>query len=397
VDSHEFTEWLETVSNKGWGLFAKRLSGNDTGLTRSHQAGIYLPKPAAFWVLPELDTALRSNPDLHVDLSIDSHPERRRVRAVWYNSGSRDEARITQWGGRSSPLQDPEQTGALTLFAFRVGVSDPVGPRCRVWVCRSEMEEDLAREWLGELVEPDQWLLMLDAQVVQRGGGAPPGTILQADLPREWAARFPSGNEILDFVVKWAGEARHLPPDRRLLRRRELEFAVFALVERIAVLPTILNGFEDMDSFLAFAHSVTNRRKARAGRSLELHLRRIFEEEDVQFVPDARTEGGKRPDFLFPSQAAYNDAQFPQDRLRMLGVKTTLKDRWRQVLNEADRIDGKHLLTLQQGVSQGQFREMSAAGLTLVVPSGARSGYPADIRDEILDLSGFIREVRALV
>jgi hypothetical protein len=32
----------------------------------------------------------------------------------------------------------------------------------------------------------------------------------------------------------------------------------------------------------------------------------------------------------------------------MLGSKSTLKDRWRQVLDEADRITHKHLLTLSR-------------------------------------------------
>jgi hypothetical protein len=52
----------------------------------------------------------------------------------------------------------------------------------------------------------------------------------------------------------------------------------------------------------------------------------------------------------------------------MLAAKTTCKDRWRQILNEADRIPAKHLLTLQEGVSEGQFREMNDAGVRLVVP-----------------------------
>ncbi len=42
----------------------------------------------------------------------------------------------------------------------------------------------------------------------------------------------------------------------------------------------------------------------------------------------------------------------------MLAVKTTCKDRWRQILNEAQRIKPKHLLTLQEGVSHRQFDEM---------------------------------------
>ncbi|MDR8470211.1 restriction endonuclease, partial [Acinetobacter baumannii] len=90
---------------------------------------------------------------------------------------------------------------------------------------------------------------------------------------------------------------------------------------------------------------------------LELHLESLFKEHGVMsFETQAITEGKKKPDFIFPSGAAYRDPYYPAEQLRMLGVKTTCKDRWRQVLNEADRIDTVHLFTLQQGVSVAQFR-----------------------------------------
>ena len=55
---------------------------------------------------------------------------------------------------------------------------------------------------------------------------------------------------------------------------------------------------------------------------------------------------------LFPSQAAFRDPTLPEVRLRTLATKTTCRDRRRQVVNEADRIEAKHLLTLQEGVAE---------------------------------------------
>lgn len=66
------------------------------------------------------------------------------------------------------------------------------------------------------------------------------------------------------------------------------------------------------------------------------------------FATQAVTEGNKKPDFLFPSAGAYHDTEFPVENLRMLAVKTTCKDRWRQILNEADKIHQVHLFTLQR-------------------------------------------------
>ena len=64
----------------------------------------------------------------------------------------------------------------------------------------------------------------------------------------------------------------------------------------------------------------------------------------------------------------------------MLVVKTTCKDRWRQILNEADRIPVKHLFTLQEGVSVNQFQEMCESNVRLVVPKPLINKYLLEIQ-----------------
>jgi hypothetical protein len=80
----------------------------------------------------------------------------------------------------------------------------------------------------------------------------------------------------------------------------------------------------------------------------------------------------------------------------MLATKTTCKDRWRQVLNEAARIGEKHLLTLQEGVSEPQFREMTQEGIRLVVPSGLHAKYPESVQPKIVSLEQFVAEVQQI-
>mgnify|MGYP002868622352 CR=1 FL=1 len=111
--------------------------------------------------------------------------------------------------------------------------------------------------------------------------------------------------------------------------------------------------FKSVDEFVSMANQVLNRRKSRAGKSLEHHLAAIFDENHISYTAQAVTEGNKRPDFIFPSEAAYHDLSFPVQKITSLAAKTTCKDRWRQILNEADRLrDGKkYLCTLQQGIS----------------------------------------------
>ena len=48
---------------------------------------------------------------------------------------------------------------------------------------------------------------------------------------------------------------------------------------------------------------------------------------------------------------------FAIDKLCTLAAKTTCKDRWRQILSEADRLrdENKYLCTMQQGISSAQM------------------------------------------
>ena len=114
----------------------------------------------------------------------------------------------------------------------------------------------------------------------------------------------------------------------------------------------------------------------------------IFEEQAV-------TEDNKKPDFLFPNSECYHNLQFPADDLIVLGAKTTCKDRWRQVLTEADRVDVKYLFTLQQGISKNQLKEMHDSRLTLVVPQKYISSFPQEYQSEISHLTGFIQMVKS--
>ncbi|ASD85469.1 hypothetical protein LB105_004113 [Salmonella enterica] len=61
---------------------------------------------------------------------------------------------------------------------------------------------------------------------------------------------------------------------------------------------------------------------------------------------------------MFPGISHYHDSEFPHARLTMLASKSTCKDRWRQMLNEAVRISDKHLLTLEPSISENQTNEI---------------------------------------
>ena len=404
MDASDFVGWMDELSADAvW--YAKRLSGNDTLANGAHQAGPYIPRKVLFGIVPVLDRPEQENPDTHFPLRVDSHDgESRTVRAVWYNNalrgGTRNEARVTGFGGRLSPLLDPESTGAIAVFAFMPDAAGSAN-ECRVWVCRTEAEEDLFEQRLGPL-EPGRWTVWppdLGSSASPRPLSASSCRLALGDIPVSWLSSFPTGAQIVAKSIELRSE-RERRPDDRLLRRRDCEYEIFLSVEEAVNMPRIRQGFANIDEFVSLAQSILQRRKTRAGRSLELQAREILLEEGLRekdhFSHGAESDPGRRPDFLFPSQLRYRDPAFPPDRLRMLAVKTTCRDRWRQVLNEAQRIDTKHLLTVQEGVSEGQFREMRESGVRLVVPSRLWGHYPAAVRPELTSLETFIADVKNL-
>ena len=78
----------------------------------------------------------------------------------------------------------------------------------------------------------------------------------------------------------------------------------------------------------------------------------------------------------------------------MLGVKTTAKDRWRQVLSEADRLPQKYLITLEPAISQNQTDEMNAQRLQLVLPETIKNTYTKSQQKDLLTVNEFIDLVK---
>jgi hypothetical protein len=175
----------------------------------------------------------------------------------------------------------------------------------------------------------------------------------------------------------------------------EKEEILFRTLEKHIISERLDQGFKnDVEGFISFSLSVQNRRKSRVGLALENHLENIFRASGIRYQRSATTEGRSRPDFLFPGEEQYRDRAFDALCLTMLGVKSTCKDRWRQVLAEAARIERKHLLTLETSISTNQTDEMRANYLQLVIPRSLHSTYSGEQRPTLLDLAGFIGIIR---
>jgi type II restriction enzyme len=184
-------------------------------------------------------------------------------------------------------------------------------------------------------------------------------------------------------------------PDETLLKWIDIEYQLFKVFENDRYGERIRVPFKTVEELIECANTILNRRKSRAGKSLEHHLAEMFGVFNLKFESQVVTEDNKRPDFIFPGSKFYRDNSFNVSNLIFLASKTTCKDRWRQILNEADRIEEKHLFTLQQGISMNQLNEMYGCKVKLVVPKPYISSYPEKFRSNIMTLNDFIGFVKS--
>lgn len=220
-------------------------------------------------------------------------------------------------------------------------------------------------------------------------------------LLAKFGEKFPGTREFSAFARRAADKIDSRDdPDQALVTWMDFEERLFMTLERHIVARRLESGFmtegkADVDDFVRFSLSVQNRRKSRAGWAFGNHIEAVLEQHDLRYKREATTEKRNGPDFLFPGEQHYHDPLWPAAQLTMLGAKTSCKDRWRQVLAEADRIDTKHLLTLEPGISETQTEEMRKAKLQLVLPHALHDTYRPSQRAGLMNITEFLSLVKA--
>lgn len=371
-------------------VFCKFLSANDTGVTGAHQSGIYISKPAVPILFDTLGEK-GQNKDKWVKIKWQNDFQTD-ARFIYYGQGTRNEYRITHFG-KDFPFLKSEYTGALFVLVqdteedyqgFVLNTEDEINEFLDAFgISATEtnrlVETSSIVPEVHEKMEMDKFI-----------------TIFGSDFPS--SERMSAAARQIQDTVFDHQEYIRTNPDKKLLDWTEVEYRLFRALEYAQYGEMITHGFASVEDFILTANQVLNRRKSRAGKSLEHHLAAIFEGNEIEFQAQAVTEGNKKPDFLFPSQAAYHNAAYPTEKLISLAAKTTCKDRWRQVLNEADRLRGKDkfLCTLQQGISAAQMDEMQAEKVILVVPKPYIQTYPRDRQNRIWTISKFVQYVREI-
>jgi Restriction endonuclease EcoRII, N-terminal./EcoRII C terminal. len=353
------------------------ITANDVGSTNAHQAGFYIsPKAATFL----FDRKGQKGQNMERIVKI-AWPGGRVMenKFSYYGRGTRNECRITRFGRDFLYFSD-KYVGSLLVLVR----NDP--ENYSAFILDVEEDIDGFYEYFN-LPLTATWGILLGSEVeensVQR--------CLEAVLTK--FSSMPSTDEMAqsarDCVCSSGFKTDSV--DSLLLRWIDVEYRLFKLFEEKIYRADYSAPFASCQALIDFANKILNRRKSRAGKSLELHLAAIFREQEIPFQaqPIIDIEGYKRPDFLFPSAEAYKDASFPTSEITFLAAKTTCKDRWRQILQEADRLPVKYLFTLQPCVSERQFEEMEKAEVRLVIPKDNFKNFSGKIRPRLLSLADF--------
>lgn len=382
-------EAINAVRN-GCRAFCKFLSANDTGETGGHQSGIYIPK-SSWSILFDQKGVKGSNMKKENVSIVWQNDMETKSSFTYYGCGTRNEYRITRFG-KGFGLLNPDYTGALFVLV-------------------QNKESDYSAFVLNHDAEIDYFLQTFSLTPVTTNAlisYSPNPKILKEkeflSFINGLTSEFPD-SRIMSEAARNIEEkvADHIEyiktnPDQKLINWVNMEYELFKAIEEYRYLPVIQKGFSDINSFITKAQTILNRRKSRAGKSFEHHLSAIFKGNNLLFEEQVVTEGNKMPDFIFPSAKAYHNPNFPTDRLLSLAAKTTCKDRWRQILNEADRLRNgtKFLCTLQRGISPKQLTEMLHEKVVLVVPKPYIVEYPSQFRDNIWSLRKFIGYVKQI-
>ena len=367
---------------------AKFISRNEVGETGGHQCGFYLPINAWELFTQQPPTKGINNKDIVEVTWQDGRITKSAV--TWYGQKTRREYRLTRFG-KDFPFLTPDNVGSFLILVpqdyrtFRAYVLDFDED---IEAVQSALDLQILTTWgvyekgkLPAIETEDQCIDRHFRAFVERLTSFPKSSTLSE------ATRTAVEDCIKQFLTRSL--------DYQLMTWIELEYHLFRMLERKICQEQITRLFKDIDDFLQTAASIMNRRKSRAGFSLENHVEYLLSKSSIPF--DAQPDVDGKPDFLIPSSAAYQNVKYAENRIIALGVKTTCKDRWRQVLNEATRVKRKHILTLQPGVSHNQLVEMKKANVCLVVPEKLHSEYPTDTGIELLTIDQFVQKAKKLL
>lgn len=379
----ELVEKAINSVNKGGLSFCRFITANDTGTTGAHQSGFYIPK-TSYSIFFDRPGTRGSNDDRFIKIRWQNDFETN-SRATYYGQKTRNEYRLTRFG-KGFPFFEEDYVGSLLIITKQTD-DDYQG-----FVLSGDKDiEDFLNEFGMSPVDTNS--IITKAEKVISGDISSLMDRYLSTLPIIFPDTSNIAEEANNICAQIYGINQQVivnKPDDSIISWLKTEYELFKKIEIHYYSDQLSHPFSSVDNFTETANSILNRRKSRAGKSLEYHLNKVFIANQLRFSHPGKTEGNKQPDFIFPGNEDYHNDNIDINKLIFLGAKTTCKDRWRQILNEASKIPVKHLFTLQPSISKNQLDEMYDSRVVLVVPDTYISSYPSEYREKIFNLKNFV-------
>lgn len=222
----------------------------------------------------------------------------------------------------------------------------------------------------------------------------------------EWRAA--NGNATLDpYLLPSPGDALHE-------LTRSLEFAIYRKDEVAYYGPHLINAIygtarsqspedlintiiENFEAIYRVCLSASQTRKSRAGGSFEAHVGQMLRDGNVPHFAQPVFDG-RTPDFVLPSKKIYLESdQVRRKNALVLTLKTTLRERWTQVVTETAGCP-IFLATLDESVPKATLDKLEKASVRLVVPERFKTSSFAEYEahNAVITFKTFFQDIRRL-
>lgn len=166
----------------------------------------------------------------------------------------------------------------------------------------------------------------------------------------------------------------------------------------------IVNGMAEtsgacFEYIQALSTSNTNARRSRAGKTFESLFAMALDAFGIPYQ-DQNSLGtkfykannlGKKVDFIVPSSLQYEEQR---NKCAIISTKTTLRERWQQVVEELQRSNVPHiyLATLDQDITSNVLQIMKNYNITLVALKEIKAKFPES--HNLQDFQSFFEELQ---
>ena len=253
------------------------ITPNDVGATGGHQCGFTFAKPCykMFFDEPGIKG---SNKENFVDIDWQKGLIKTKSRAIYYGTGTRNEYRLTRFGSSFEFLCD-DYIGSLQIMTKNQG-----GEYYAYVLSDQDNIEDFMDAFSLDVTKGNQ---IIDKSIL-----VTPDQILKDAFTTFINSHidFPDTVEMASFVRKCVVDAKRYTieqiskkADDVILEWTDAEYQLFRGLEEKIYRPVFSKPFENCQSLVEFSNSILNRRKSRAGKSLENHLAEIFTASRLNF------------------------------------------------------------------------------------------------------------------